>query len=710
MNSKSFSFCTNVQHCLSKLVMGFVLLLFAWLNADAADFYVSNAGNDTWDGTAAEFKGGTKGPWLTLAKVNKEMAQLEGGTVFFRCGDQFEGRLEIKGNNLKFGAYGEGKRPVLSGARFLQGDWTTVAGQRNVYQQTLSSDVADVTLLLCENKSLPLGRTPNGDLLTNAAFYDFSTRTMTSVTDPELSAAEEMVGAEIVLRKNVWTYYAYPITSVDGTTINFVSEQKPTAKKGDENLQEAGYFFQKHLKTLDLDGEWFYDAQNHNLYLYSEKQPGSKLFQYSVSPVVINVDHSTDIVLQGLRIEMAGSMGIKAVGSRNIKIQDCEITLCGQEGIRVEESSVRIENNRISDCLAVGIHTIGEGRVVLTRNTLTNIGMIAGRGWASGPMAQRRNGILLTGGNSEASYNRLTNIGYLGIQHLNGGNLIRRNVIDGYNLVTFDGGAIYTHGNQKGSIVEENIIMNGKPDFIGLGTTMADMEVPFSTGIQCDAKTEELIIRNNTISFPKTNIGPDRGIHLNFNTKDNLILGNTILVNGAGITTLDRDPYDREPGEASPPSMSGNRFEENVIVSTSTSNIKANYGALAAFSLKETEQCDVENQGVFRNNVCALPFKTEKIINEYQLNCNPGRTPSDVWFDTAAQWNDAREYASGNLDAPVKVDESSAPEDFIQLFYNDSDKPKTFNLSHNDCVDPWGKSLSGSVTLVPWHSIVLFRK
>ncbi len=682
--------------------LGVSLLLTGCNNEDSADYYVSRAGNDSWDGTAAKYIGGTKGPWKTLDKVNQQMPLLEGRIVQFRRGDQFEGSLEINGDNLRFGAYGEGEQPVLSGARFLEGDWTPVAGRTNLYKQALPSDITDVTLLIRENISLSLGRTPNGDLLTNDAFYDFSTRTMTSVTDPELSNAEELAGAEIILRKNVWAYAAYQISSIEGTTVNFYNDQKPTAKKGDENLEEAGYFFQKHIKTLDVDGEWFFDVKNNNLYLYSDTQPVSKSFQYSVNPVVVNINKAKDVALEGLRIEMAAYTGIKVAGSQNIEIKYCEITLCGEEGISVEASTAHIEGNSVSDCLSAGIRTGGEGRVVVTRNNLTNIGLIAGRG--SG-----RNGIYLLSGNSEASYNRLSNIGYLGIQHINGRNHVYRNVIDHYNLVTFDGGAIYTHSDQTGSVVEENIIMNGMPNTVGLGKTIISMEEPFSTGIQLDRGTINLVVLNNTIIF--TQINPqDRGIHMNFNSLDNLIKGNTILVKGAGITTLDRDPYDRPPGEASPPSMSGNRYEENIIVSTSTTNIKANYGALTAFSLKETEQCDVEKQGVFLNNVCALPFKTEKIINEYQLNCNPGRTPSDNWFDTAEEWNNAREYASGNLDAPIKIDEALAPEDFIQIFYNDSEKDKSFPLVEGDYLDPWGKPVSGSVTVAPWRSTVLFRK
>ncbi|MCP4311574.1 MAG: hypothetical protein GY790_09960, partial [Bacteroidetes bacterium] len=68
---------------------------------------------------------------------------------------------------------------------------------------------------------------------------------------PGVSGAEDLAGAEIILRKNVWRYDPYPVTSVEGTVVNILNDQKPTAKKGDENLQEAGYFFQKHLNTLD---------------------------------------------------------------------------------------------------------------------------------------------------------------------------------------------------------------------------------------------------------------------------------------------------------------------------------------------------------------------------------------------------------------------------------------------------------------------------
>ncbi|TWU44261.1 hypothetical protein Q31b_17970 [Novipirellula aureliae] len=674
-------------------------------NADATRFYVSNAGDDAWDGMAAEYSGGTSGPWKTLDKVNQQMSQLEDASVLFRRGDRFEGSLEVNQNKISFGAYGEGERPVLSGAQDVSGDWSPVAGRTNVYKYQIPSDVTDVTMVLRENTSLPLGRTPNGDLSTEAAFYTFNSRIQTSIYDPELTAAEELAGSEIVLRKNGWDYSNYKVTSVEGTTVNIINNEKVPKKKGDGFRKAAGYFFQKHLNTLDVDGEWFFDASTHVLYLYADSKPLPKSVQYSAKPTVVNIVNAEMVALKGLKIEMAGSMGIRGDSCQDIEVSDCEIALCGQDGISLEKSTAQIESNNISNCLGSGISTRGQGRVVVTKNNLLNIGLFAGR--ASG-----RYGIHLMGGNSEASYNKMTNIGYIGIRHSGGNNLLRRNIVDTYNLVVYDGGAIYTNHDQKGTIIEENIIMNGAANKVGTGTgdPTLSVSVPLCTGIQCDLLTANVIVRYNTISFPKNTEGRFSGIHLNFNSVDNLILGNTILAKGTGISTNDRDPYERASGEPSPPSMSRNRFEENVIVRTSAATNRNQNMGTTAFSLKDSEQCDLENQGIFLNNVCAAPFIGSKVVTEWQYDCNAGCTPYERWFSTAAEWNDAREYAIGNLDAPIMIDASSAPEDFIQLLCNDSDNPKTFSLSAEAYVDPWGKPVSGSITVAPWRSVVLFKK
>lgn len=693
-------------HLKKGIIVTFCLLCIslAVFAEGGSSFYVSNAGNDAWDGMAAEYKGGTTGPWLTINKVNQQMTQLEGEFVLFHRGHRFEGSLEINKNNISFGAYGDGERPILTGAQYASEQWSPVAGLSNVYQYQITSDVKDVTMVLRENTSLPLGRTPNGNLWSNSAFYTFNNRIQTAIYDPELKDAEKLVGSELVLRKTAWGYSNYQVTSIEGSTVSFLNDEQVPKKKGDGFRKGACYFFQKHLNTLDLDGEWFFDKSKHVLYLCADTKPLPKSIQYSTKAIVVNVVNTEATFLQGLRIEMAGSVGINIATSKKVNVRDCDIALCGNDGITVEASSARIENNNINECLGSGISTRGEGRVIITKNNLSNMGLVAGRGTG-------RYGMHFMGGNSEASYNRLTNIGYIGIRHSGGNNLIRRNIIDTYNLVYHDGGAIYTNHDQTGTIIEENIIRNGMAHTVGTAKdSEPSSDVPFCSGIQCDLFTKGIIIRYNTITFPFIHKGRFSGIHFNFNSVDNLVLGNTILAKGAGITTNDRDPYDRAPGEVPPPSMSRNRFEENVIVRTSALERQTRDMAYAAFSLKDTEQCDLEIHGEFVNNVCAVPFFGAKVVRELQYDCYPGSEPFERWYDTAKEWNDASEYASGNLDAPIRVDPSCIPAGFIQLFTNDSDNPLTIPLTLGaNYLDAWGKPVSGSITIAPWRSVVLFK-
>lgn len=664
----------------------------------ALTVYVSSAGNDAWDGRAAEYRGGTSGPWRTLGKVNQQMAALANGSVLFRRGDRFEGRLEITGTNIIFGAYGsEVELPLITGARTLSGGWSAVSGRPSVYQTQLPAGVTEVAMVARGDQSLPLGRTPNGDLGTTSGYYTFSSRTATSITDPELTAAGGLVGSQVVVRRNNWSYDAQTVTAISGTTVTFsLSNPNDTAP----TMAAAGYFFQKHVGTLDVDGEWFFEESTRNLYLYSATNPNQTAIAYSAEPEVVRVTSATGITLQGLRIEMGVSFGVNASSSKNLKVLGCDISRIGRDGVRLVGTSALVEGNTIIDCLGNGLHAEGIGSVVVTRNVISNIGLIPGRGWNSGQgMAntRRQNGITIMGGKSEASYNRLSDIGYVAIHHLGRENLVRRNVIERFNRVVFDGGAIYTYGNQTGTVLEENFIFDGMASDVGKEPgSSAD-----SSGIQFDRNTIGVVARNNVIAYLRPiGIVPGgaSGVHLNYDSRNNTVSGNTIVVPNSGISTLDRETS----------LMGGNTFDDNVIVRTT--GVQRAEDPWALISLRERATCDLASQGVFRNNVLALPFTGGSPIYEEQANCNgTGGKAFTTWHASALDWNSAREYASGNLDSPLVVDEAAAPADFIQLYSNDSDEPRSFPLPSGTYKDAWGVSRAGSITVDPWRATVLFK-
>lgn len=78
-----------------------------------SEFYLSNAGDDSNDGTEAS-------PWKTLNKINAT-SLLPGDKVLFNKGDTFKGRFVVNGsgsenNPILISSYGTGEKPIIDGA------------------------------------------------------------------------------------------------------------------------------------------------------------------------------------------------------------------------------------------------------------------------------------------------------------------------------------------------------------------------------------------------------------------------------------------------------------------------------------------------------------------------------------------------------------------------------------------------------------------
>jgi len=105
-------------HAMWPLLLGMVTCL----PLVAAEYYVSNAGDDGKPGTDPS------GPWRTLAKVNA-VPFAPGDTVRFERGGAWRGQLEPRSGNEKqpitYTAYGEGPKPLLLGSveKNGRGDW-----------------------------------------------------------------------------------------------------------------------------------------------------------------------------------------------------------------------------------------------------------------------------------------------------------------------------------------------------------------------------------------------------------------------------------------------------------------------------------------------------------------------------------------------------------------------------------------------------------
>lgn len=115
------------------------------VTAHAADYYVSSshpARDDGGPGTQSQ-------PWATVAKVNSSTFA-PGDTIYFKSGDVWREMLTApsSGNasgRITFTTYGDGAKPVLSGAEVITGWAVSPTGTAGTYAAPLAAETVMVT-------------------------------------------------------------------------------------------------------------------------------------------------------------------------------------------------------------------------------------------------------------------------------------------------------------------------------------------------------------------------------------------------------------------------------------------------------------------------------------------------------------------------------------------------------------------------------------
>lgn len=99
-------------------------LLTLSLSLSATQYYVSNTGSDSANGTS------TSTPWQTIAHVNAQTFS-PGDSILFQSGGTWQESLipptsGTSGNPIVFGSYGSGAKPIIDGSNILT-SWTQVS-------------------------------------------------------------------------------------------------------------------------------------------------------------------------------------------------------------------------------------------------------------------------------------------------------------------------------------------------------------------------------------------------------------------------------------------------------------------------------------------------------------------------------------------------------------------------------------------------------
>jgi len=119
------------RYCTSLLTL--LALLFGHL-AVGQVFYIAPDGDDDPQNSGQD----QGAPWQSIDRVNLELLSGGNKTFLFKRGEEYRGAINIPFgvNNISFGAYGTGARPVIKNSKVVTSAWSPPNG--NIYKASVA--------------------------------------------------------------------------------------------------------------------------------------------------------------------------------------------------------------------------------------------------------------------------------------------------------------------------------------------------------------------------------------------------------------------------------------------------------------------------------------------------------------------------------------------------------------------------------------------
>ena len=552
----------------------------------AANYYFStSSGNDSRSSTEAQ---NPNTPWKSIEKLNAVFNTLKpGDAVYFKRGDVFYGSIHVTrsgtpGRPITVGAYGSGTKPVISSLVSLNNWKRSGSGVFESSSPLLKNE--QVNIVLMDNVSQEMGRFPNSSTA-NRGYLNIDRSSSSSVVSNSLSSSINWKGAEVVIRKNFWIIDRHPIKSHSGANLTFA----PVAGTSYSPTNDYGFFIQNHPETLDHLGEWYYNPNSKKLsFFFGSKAPSSVevsvgTLDYLVTNSGWNIKHVT---FDNLHFRGANKYAFNLKGGNDVHITNCDIEFSGEDAVVVEgTSNLLFENNKILNANNNGMTLKSTANAIIRNNQIQDVLIFPGMG---------RNGdgngfgIYSPNENNLIEYNRIANIGYVGVRFGGNNSVVKNNLIENFSLTKNDGGGIYVYTGNSNTIFKNrkitgNIILNGMGAKEGT-SIRSEMFKPQSEGIYLDDNTTGVEVSQNTIA----NI-TSKGIYLH-NAQDNKVHNNLVFNTKYQLTLVS----DHLGGD-----IRNNEIRDNMFVAKTGEQYNLNISTL---------KDDIKQMGRFNNNIYANPL------------------------------------------------------------------------------------------------------
>jgi parallel beta-helix repeat protein len=650
------------------------------LNVSATNYYFSTTyGND--NRTAQEAQNAST-PWKSIDKLNKSFNLLnQGDIVHFQRGDIFYGSIDIKKSGtasspIVFTAYGSGKKPVISGLVSLS-DW--ISKGSNVFEATQDLLASDVNMLLINGTSRAIGRYPNLNT-SNKGYLQFqSSIGNTSITDNRLTGLNFNEG-EIVIRKNRWVVDRNKITQHAGGTINYISQSGYPADKG------YGYFIQNHPATLDAEGEWYYNAKNKRVGIYTMTgNNGLKDVRAAAIDILVAIENQTNITLDNLTFEGSNKHALYLKNADDIKVINCDILFSGANAVTADNTTrLTIENSVIEQSNNIAFNGVWCTGTLLKNNRVNLTGAVAGMGLGD---AGSYEAIMISGNNNLIEQNQIDSTGYIPIT-FNGNDItVRNNNITNYAFVKDDGGGIYTWNNGNNAVennnrtISGNIISNG----IGAGEGTNEVGKKFANGIYIDDNAANIIIDGNTAANCASN-----GVYIH-NARNISVSNNTVYNNQVQLAMVHDDIAPNSP-------VKNNIVTGNILFSLSKDQPVAEY---------KTRNDDLVGFGSFSNNYYCRPIDDNATINVLKrVNGNYQFQQVDLEGWKSMYGKDANSKTTARQFAPFKINQLTGGNQFSNGSFNSNAGGLYAYAPASNCNTTWNNgTLDGGTLQVAFSNL-----
>lgn len=531
---------------MKKLTLPGWILLLGWAaNLDGATYYLAENGRDANAGTSAQTA------WQTVDKLNQTSSIRSGDSIRFRRGDIFRGEVN-KRSGIVYSDYGEAAspRPVLSGAEAVT-DWSQWSGE--IYAASISFAPDQVYV---DGQHCRLARYPNEGWLKTDAGTANNGSILVKVVDAALRdhprrAVNYWEGANVRIRRWSWWFETRPVSADDGQGSLDLS-----SAGGHGNAPQTpvgwGYYLDNKLSELDAPGEWFYDADSNQLYLWAPGggDPGNYEVEATRWPIGMQTSGGS---VENLTFRHFTQTGLNIDGGTAVR--GCVFEQIGDTGLSGGWglNGAVISDNIFRDILNVGI-SINQNpgalkAVAIERNQLTRIGMVPGYGgggsWHAAGM------VIINGPGITVRENRIEETGYAGIIVGSPDTLVERNLIRRAMSTLNDGGGVYT--NTSRTLILDNLILDtvgnlessGPWSNLGFGIFLEFLGYRDSTvegNVIARSGAPGLFFQNHPGTLVRHNVfyGNPTGIALDAPSRSGYENGYDDTIEGNLLVTLDR--------------------------------------------------------------------------------------------------------------------------------------------------------------------------